>query len=96
VTDIDYQHAFEAIGNTGVSAQEAANALRIAYGTLEAENRRNTELLQIIRDTQDALWGIAPVVTMADGTPIVDAEPFEFRRNGVWYRADGTPVGDDI
>ena len=35
-----------------------------------------------------------PPTAMADGTPIVDAEPFEFRHNGLWYRADGTPVDE--
>jgi hypothetical protein len=34
------------------------------------------------------------IETMLDGTPIVDAAPMVFQRNGIWYCADGTPIED--
>lgn len=42
----------------------------------------------------EAFGNVAETVdTMLDGTPIVDAEPISFQRNGIWYKADGTPIG---
>jgi hypothetical protein len=84
MSDADYSQAFAALANTDVSAQEAADTLASVFGNPE------------VQKAFALMDGIHRVVyrEMLDGTPIVDAEPFEFRRDGVWYRADGTPVDE--
>lgn len=86
MTDTDYSQAFEALANAGASAQEAADTLPTVFGNPE------------VQKAFALMDGIHRVVysEMLDGTPIVDADPFEFRHNELWYRADGTPVEDDI
>jgi hypothetical protein len=86
MTDTDYSQVFAAVAAAGVSAEEAADTLASVFGNPE------------VQEAFELMDGIHRVVfdEMLDGTPIVDAEPYEFRRNGRWYKADGTPVGDDI
>ena len=84
MSDIDYSKAFEVLAHAGVSAQEAADTLVSIFGNPE------------VQEAFELMDGIHRVVfdEMLDGTPIVDAEPYQFRRDGIWYKADGTPVDE--
>ena len=85
MTDTDYNKAIAAVAATGISCEEAANALTALFGNPDVQKAfAPVDMLHHVVYRE-----------MLDGTPIVDAEPFEFQRNGKWYYADGTPKETD-
>ena len=84
MTDVGYNQAIAAIAAAGLSMEDAANALTALFGNPDVQKAfAPVDMLHHVVYRQ-----------LLDGTPIVDAESFEFRRNGKWYRADGTPIDE--